>query len=375
LNYLVKNNNKSITNLSERLDRLSGGSGSTSDYVIKNIGKGSGDDVHEYWKGRKIIPLNEWKKIANTNYAFGHGVEHMRTKEAFKYLPDDYSAHLFLLGVPNNAREEVEIWLSDYLDLMEFKKNANYGKTKCSGCLLDPEMDGNPIFHGFNRLVAKGLVVIADIEKQEKEGEEGGEEGKREENKDEATQTLEIDETNGKAIKEDDKKLIERHVPYPCSVYNRFECLYEKGKVKIGENANFDVNTLFYLAESVAFPMELAFSHMKSICVNKGLVFEADFVNGKVKEQEFDYYGNPFPYAKEFELEEGLSKVQRPAKIRVTDATEMYNTLTDVIWEISLYFFNYERFFILLEIISVNASKSISMNFFPNSKFILFTSS
>ena len=210
---------------------------------------------------------------------------------------------------------------------MEFTKNAKYGRTKCGGCLLDPEMDGSTIFNGFNRIVAKGLVVIADVEEQEKEeGQEEKGEGKKEENKDDTTQTLEIQR---ETMDDDDKKMRARSVPYPCSVYNRFECPYEKHKVKEGENANFDVDTLFYLQEVVVFPMEQAFSHMKSICANNGLVYEADFVNGKVKEQDFDYYGDPFPYSKEYELEEGLSKVQRLAKIRATDATEMYNVLTD----------------------------------------------
>jgi hypothetical protein len=268
--------------------------------------------------------LSEWKKIANTSYAFGHGVEHLRTKVAFKYLPDDYSVHLFLLGIPGNAREEAEKWLSDYLDLMEFKKNANYGKTKCSGCLLNPEMERSTIFNGFSRIVAKGLVVIAAVEEQEEAGQENVREGKREENRDETTQTLEI---QGETMDEDDKKLIARSVPYPCSVYNRFECPYEKDKVKEGENANFDVDTLFYLDEVVVFPMEQAFGRMASICANNGYVYEADFVNGKVKEQDFDYYGNPFPYSTEYESEEGLCKVQRLAKIRDRDATEMNNVL------------------------------------------------
>ena len=68
---------------------------------------------------------------------------------------------------------------------------------------------------------------------------------------------------------------------------------------------------------------------MKSICVNNELIYEADFVNGKVKEQDFDCYGNPFPYSNECDLEEGLSKVHRLAKIKVTDAIETYNTLID----------------------------------------------
>jgi hypothetical protein len=298
--------------------------------TIAKTGKSMNDsknDGYNFWNRRKIVPLSEWKKIANTNYAFGHGIEHLRTKEAFKYLPDDYSAYLFLLGVPDNAREEAEKWLSDYLDLMEFKKNVNYGKTKCSGCPLDPEMDGSTIFNGFNRIVAKGLVVIADVKEQEKEeGQEEEGKGENEESKDDTTQTLEIQR---ETMDDDNKEMRARSVPYPCSVYNRFECPYEKDKVIEGENANFDVDTLFYLQEVVVFPMEQAFSHMKSICVSNGLIYEADFANSKVKEQEFDYYGDPFPYPKEYGLEEGLSKVQRLAKIKVTDATEMYNTLID----------------------------------------------
>jgi hypothetical protein len=40
---------------------------------------------------------------------------------------------------------------------MECSRNSNYGRLKCSHCLLSP--DGNdPIFIGINRLVAKGLV-------------------------------------------------------------------------------------------------------------------------------------------------------------------------------------------------------------------------
>lgn len=37
----------------------------------------------------------------------------------------------------------------------------------------------------------------------------------------------------------------------------------------------------------------------------------------------------PLSYSKEYDLEEGLSKVKRLAKIRVTDAAEVYNVLTD----------------------------------------------
>ena len=39
---------------------------------------------------------------------------------------------------------------------MEFRRNPNYGRTKCFHCLLSPDGD-YPIFIGINRLVAKRL--------------------------------------------------------------------------------------------------------------------------------------------------------------------------------------------------------------------------
>ena len=68
---------------------------------------------------------------------------------------------------------------------------------------------------------------------------------------------------------------------------------------------------------------------MISICENNELVYEADFVIGKVKEQQFDCYGNPYPFSTEYELDEGLSKVKRLAKVGITNAREMYNALVD----------------------------------------------
>lgn len=87
--------------------------------------------------------------------------------------------------------------------------------------------------------------------------------------------------------------------------------------------------------------MEQALGRMVSICANNGHVYEADFVKSKVKELDFDYYDDPFPYSEEYELEEGLRKVQRLAKIRARDATEMYNVLT---YENQLAFFLEEGF-------------------------------
>jgi hypothetical protein len=111
-------------------------------------------------------------------------------------------------------RKEMEKWNSDYLELMEYTKNPNYGKPKCFHCLLSPAGD-DPIFIGINRLVSKGLI------------------GRKQD-----------------------------PVQYPCEVVNRFQCPYEgtniKGNDVLGAlNTNFNMEGLFSL-ERVAFAVEIA---------------------------------------------------------------------------------------------------------------------
>jgi hypothetical protein len=100
-----------------------------------------------YWKGKAIIPFTDWMSIKNNQYAL-------------QYFPDDFD-ELWICTSQEELeqglkREDAKKWNSDYLELMEYTKNANYGKLKCFHCLLSPAGDG-PIFIGVNRLVAKGL--------------------------------------------------------------------------------------------------------------------------------------------------------------------------------------------------------------------------
>ena len=48
---------------------------------------------------------------------------------------------LLLLGVPEHLKEETNKWHSDYIELMQHKKDPGYGGTKCHGCLLCPQED------------------------------------------------------------------------------------------------------------------------------------------------------------------------------------------------------------------------------------------
>jgi ArsR family metal-binding transcriptional regulator len=55
---------KSVNNLSQRLDKL---------YPETN--SNNNNDGVNYWKGKKIVSIKEWKKISNYTNAFQHGIE------------------------------------------------------------------------------------------------------------------------------------------------------------------------------------------------------------------------------------------------------------------------------------------------------------
>jgi hypothetical protein len=198
------NLDKSIINnkLFERLDKLSPPTDTSSS-------KNNNDGIN-YWKGKKIVSLAEWRKIANSNKAFQKGIEYQNTKEALQYFPDDYSEWLFPLGVQEELREETNKWYLQYLELMQYRKNPKYGKTKCIHCLLSRDREEAAIFLGINKVMARGLS-----------------------------------EDKGSSI-------------YPCPIQNRFECPYDN---KEGEEAKstIDVDQLFRLSE-IAFLVELAFA-------------------------------------------------------------------------------------------------------------------
>ncbi|MGC2426175.1 MAG: hypothetical protein WA421_04005, partial [Nitrososphaeraceae archaeon] len=97
---------RSIYNLSKRIERL-------------NSFDGEGNDSN-HWRGKEIIPLNDWIQFRGTSYAL-------------QYFPDDFdSPRTFLTeSEVKDGGDQTRKWYSDYLDLMEFKRNSNYGRAKC----------------------------------------------------------------------------------------------------------------------------------------------------------------------------------------------------------------------------------------------------
>jgi hypothetical protein len=119
------NLDKSVSDLSKRIERF--------DFFDDD-----GNDSN-HWRGKEIIPLNEWIQLRGTPYAL-------------QYFPDDFDevwAHIIKSEI-KDSNIQTRKWYSDYLDLMESKRNPNYDKTQCFHCLLSPERD-DPIFIGINK--------------------------------------------------------------------------------------------------------------------------------------------------------------------------------------------------------------------------------
>jgi hypothetical protein len=169
-------------------------------------------DPSHYWKGKKIVSLNEWLKIKN-NYGLN---------TALQYFPNDFprSGLTFILcGIEDQTlKQEADQWGSDFIKLMEYSRNAEYGKSKCFRCLISTDREEAGIFIRINKVISKALDTTTD----------------------------------GTSV-------------YPCGILNRFACPYEKKIVAEEEDVARDKNQtekpnvdyLFYLSE-LAFEVELA---------------------------------------------------------------------------------------------------------------------
>ena len=223
--------------LVERLDKLD-----------PDNARGSKNDGINYWKGKKIVTLAEWKKkIARNDKAFQKGIEDQRIKEALQYFPDDYEKSLFGFVIPQELMEATKKWEIQYLELMQFRNNSKYGRSLYFNCLLCPDKEERVNVVRISRLIARAMKV---------NNEKGEEEQGRNHNSGTPTSTQSL---------------------YPCSILNRFKCPYDKKEMqkkprhqqqvrnegqeeeeKEEDLNSFDVDYLFSLS-AYSFAAELTF--------------------------------------------------------------------------------------------------------------------
>jgi hypothetical protein len=129
-------------------------------------------DPNYYWKGKKIVSLDQWYQIK----------EGYDLKAALHFFPNNYHygfACTFDDIEDIALKQEADQWYSEYVKLMEYCKNSEYGKTKCFHCLLSPDRENAGIFIGMNKVMSRAL------------------------------------DSDGTSI-------------YPCKILNRFACPYDK---------------------------------------------------------------------------------------------------------------------------------------------------
>jgi hypothetical protein len=106
-----------------------------------------------YWGGGKVISLNHWLRIKNN----------CGLKIALQYFPNDFprSGFTFILcGIEDQTlMHAAELWCSDFERLMEYRRNAEYGKTKCFRCLISTDREESGIFIGINKVISRALDV------------------------------------------------------------------------------------------------------------------------------------------------------------------------------------------------------------------------
>ena len=115
----MKLDNKLLNNLSKRLDYF--------DNDDNGNDNNNGYNSLQYWKGKKIIPLSEWKKIADHVEYASHGRERLRIEDALQYFPDQYNDYLFGFDVPEAYLENANQWYCDYRELHEHILISKHG--------------------------------------------------------------------------------------------------------------------------------------------------------------------------------------------------------------------------------------------------------
>jgi hypothetical protein len=258
---LIKLNlDKSIDRLSKRLNSL---------YPDDN-NNGPG-----YWKGRKIIPKDQWLGMA---HSISKGNKKYSVRDALRYFPDSYIEYVFPFGVPEHLKAEADKWYTYYIELMQHKKDPGYGSTKCHECLLCPQRDKFVLYIGIHKVIARGL------EPKKKEGEE--------------------------------------YPPiYPCPVVNRYECPYER-------EGRPNVNDLFEIQE-IAHAVDMAFLKAYTITKSNDTVYDTDFVAGNVNETITLYNGSPHSWDTREPIEEKLPRVERLSVVPIRNVDDVYTALKD----------------------------------------------
>jgi hypothetical protein len=267
----------SVNKLIDRIEKLDSSFGN-----IKS-------DGINFWKGKKVISLEEWFHISRTNYL--SNPDKHRIKEGLEYFPNGYCEMIFPLGVPDDIIENVNEWHRHYIELMDYMKNPDFGKRKCRECLLSPNNEGS--YFGIYKFIANALQT-----------------------------------TNSYSLEDKNENVTSI---YPCQVVNFYSCPYDKEEESEAETLiRKDLFSLNQVAEIIG----RALSKAHNIKANR-IIYKIDFQSAKVQEVDTFLYGDP--YAKnlpgalpiEYKLNERTGLIEKLSLIPMKDLEDVFAILTD----------------------------------------------
>ncbi|MGI0033056.1 MAG: hypothetical protein ACRD97_07285 [Nitrososphaeraceae archaeon] len=268
---------KSVNKLIDRIEKLDSSNGNNK------------CDGSNFWKGKKIISLDLWFKISNTNYLSGR--DNHRIKDGLEYFPKSYHPNLFPRGVPDNFRELVNVWHKEYIELMDYIKDENLGKQKCTDCLLSPNNEGS--YFGLYKFIANALQI-----------------------------------TNSCGLEDKNKNVTSI---YPCQVVNFYSCPYDKKEESEAETVTR--NDLFSLNQ-IAEIIGRALSKALNIKSNR-IIYKIDFQLGKVREIDTflceDPYAQNLPGGKPIEhrLKEISERIEKLSILPMRNLDDIFSILTN----------------------------------------------
>jgi len=267
------NLDKSVNKLIDRIDKLD----------FSNTNKSDGIN---YWKGKKIISLEEWFQISRTNNL--SNPDKHRIKEGLEYFPNGYCEMIFPLGVPDDITENVNEWHKHYIELMDYMKNPDFGKRKCRDCLLSPNNEDS--YFGIYKFIANVLEL-----------------GKSHHNN--------------------------SSPPNPCEVVNFYSCPYDNTEREEIEGGTVTGNDLFKLNQMAEI---IGRSILKALnIIGNRIIYKMDFQAGKV--QEIDTFLCEDPYAQnlpggkpiEHRLKEILERIEKLSILPMRNLDDIFSILTN----------------------------------------------
>jgi hypothetical protein len=275
------NLDKTIQELTNRLDEVHPYSSTSNEYR---------SDGTNYWKGKKIIPIKDWNDLYQKSSTHTDTYKtSLTSRKPLQYFPDDYNGSISSIRVMDEKlNEEIQNWIKDYYELLEYRKNPTLGRIKCSKCLVSGSLD-DPIFNGIEKVFAR--IVSNQCNKNNTAN----------------------NNTNSHPL-----------ITYHCNVMNIFSCPFDS---KEESKYPYQREDLFFLHE-LSFAIEQAITTFSEITKNNEIIFEVDFENNRVHEIHTKYNGEPESWGWNSNVKEQLSKVKPISNIVIRNEQDIYDILT-----------------------------------------------